>query len=175
MKLDELWRFYMNIFKLSIITLMLSLPAYTYCQKDSVQSQTSNIPASSPLNDPDLSTFAKAVKVAGINDLFVGTGSYTGFIPSNAAFEKFGKDKLEILLKPENRDQLTSLLIYHVVSGKYLAANLRTRSLKTINGKNLEINIDNIGNIKVNNAKVIKTDMVGPNGVIHEIDTVLIP
>ena len=107
-------------------------------------------------------------------DIFVGTGPFTGFAPSNEAFQKFGKEKLHQLLNPDNRDQLTSLIIYHVVPGKYLSKDLKSMDLKTINGKSLAITVQN-GEIKVNNAKVIRKDLVGPNGVIHIIDTVLVP
>lgn len=127
-----------------------------------------------PIDDPDISIFSQAIKAAGLQDLFEGTGPFTAFVPSNSAFEKLGKEKWNTLLKPENKDQLTSILTYHIVPGKHMSQYMQSKTLRTINGKNIDIKVDG-GVIRVNNAKVVRVDMVGPNGVIHEIDTVLIP
>jgi uncharacterized surface protein with fasciclin (FAS1) repeats len=127
-----------------------------------------------PIRDPDLTQFTAAVKAAGIYDLFVGTGPFTVFAPSNAAFDKLGKKKVDELLLPQNKDQLTEILINHVVPGKYLTNTLKTESLKSIGGKELKVGKTN-GEITVNGAKVVRTDLVGSNGVIHIIDTVLTP
>lgn len=133
-------------------------------------------PRVSPIfTDPNLKTFGDALKTAELTDLFQGTGPFTSFVPTNEAFKKLGDKKLQALFKKENRDELTSLLIYHIAQGKYLAENLKTMSLKTINGKNLNIVVEQNGDITVNNAKVIKRNLIGPNGVTHVIDTVLIP
>lgn len=129
---------------------------------------------SSPINDPEISEFVSAAKSAGIIDLFVGTGPFTAFIPSNGAFEKLGKSRLNELLKPQNRDKLISILTYHVVPGEYLTPYMRSEEVKTINGKMLHIRVEK-GQVQVNNAKVIRPDLKGPNGVIHVIDTVLTP
>lgn len=125
-------------------------------------------------NHPELTIFVALVNKAKLKDLFNGTGPFTVFAPTDEAFKKLGQKKLDELSKPENQDELSSLLIYHVVPGKYMAKNLKTRKAPSINGKSVQIEVEN-GQIKVNNAKVVKTDLVGPNGVIHEIDTVLIP
>lgn len=127
-----------------------------------------------PLLDPTLSIFSQLMVDAGIGDLFKGTGPFTGFIPTNEAFEKLGEHKLAELKKPENRDQLADLLMYHIVPGKYLAKNLKNDRLRTINGNYLNIDVQN-GEIKVNGAKVVKTDVIGPNGAIQEINAVLFP
>lgn len=123
---------------------------------------------------PELSTFVMLVNTAELRDLFNGTGPFTVFAPTNDAFKKLGQKKIDHLSKPENRDELSTLLIYHVIPGKYLSKNLKSREARAISGKMLQINAEN-DQIKVNNANVIKTDIIGPNGVIHEIDTVLIP
>ena len=114
------------------------------------------------------------VNKAQLKDLFNGTGPFTVFAPTDEAFKKLGKEKLDRLTKPENRDELSTILIYHVVPGKYLSKSLKTRQSISVGGKPLQINVEG-GEIKVNNAKVVKMDLVGPNGVIHEIDTVLMP
>lgn len=127
-----------------------------------------------PKQYPELSTFVMLVNLAQLDDIFNGTGPFTVFAPTNDAFKKLGEKRLDELKKPKNRDELSTLLIYHVVPGKYVAKNLRSRTAPSINGKRIDIQVE--GNeIKVNNAKVVKTDIIGPNGVLHEIDTVLIP
>lgn len=126
------------------------------------------------IDDPNFTIFVKAIKAGDISDIFNGTGPFTAFIPSNAAFEKLGKNKVDELFKPENKDKLVDVLIYHIVPGKYLSENLKTRSYRTINGKTLEIKVVD-GKVFVNNAQIVRSDLKGPNGVIHEIDTVLIP
>ena len=144
-----------------------------------VHAQTAPNPTASktttlPLLDPNVSIFYHLAKTANIVELFEGTGPFTGFIPNNAAFQKLGTKKLNDLIKTENHDQLVDLLTYHVIPGKYMSRTLKAETLKTINGKNVNVILKN-GKIQVNNATVVRTDMVGPNGVFHEIDTVLFP
>lgn len=148
-------------------TIILSTPIFGQTATGAAQSEITIV-------DPNLSEFVKAIRAAEISDIFNGTGPFTAFVPSNAAFDKLGKAKLDELLKPENKDHLVDILIYHIVPGKYMAENLKTKSYRTVNGKPLEVKNEN-GQISVNNAKVTRTDLTGPNGVIHEIDTVLIP
>lgn len=127
-----------------------------------------------PLDSPQFSTLVMLIKAAGLEDIFIGTGPFTVFAPSNQAFEKLGTTQLHDLMKEKNRDRLTDILTYHVVPGKYMSSNLRTQELRTINGKTLQAKVDG-DHIKINDATVTKKDMVGPNGVIYEIDTVLSP
>lgn len=131
-------------------------------------------PAKNPIYDPQISIFHDGLVKAGLGDIFIGTGSFTAFAPSNEAFQKLGKKQLEELFKSENQDRLAYILNYHIVHGKYMSPNLRTRTLKAINGKMIDVKTIN-GKTTVNNANLIRTDMVGPHGVIHVIDTVLIP
>ncbi len=126
------------------------------------------------LKDPNFSIFVQMAKAAGIVDLFQGTGPFTGFIPNNDAFKKLGTQKMNDLLLPKNQDKLVDILTYHIVPGKYLSNTLKTMSLKTINGKYLNIRVEN-GKIKVNTSNVVRTDIIGPNGVVQEIDTVQFP
>lgn len=127
-----------------------------------------------PVNEPELSMFKQALIAADLGDIFEGTGPFTAFAPTNEAFEKLGKDRVNNLLKPENKDELASLLMYHIVHGRYGTNALKPKELKTLNGKNITIQITD-GSISVNGAKAIRTDMNGSYGVIHEIDTVLVP
>ncbi len=122
----------------------------------------------------DFSTLVAAVKAAGLVDTLNGAGPFTIFAPTNAAFEKLPKGTVEELLKPENKAKLTAILTYHLVAGKVMAADVKTMMAKTVQGGSLDIKVTD-GGVTVNGAKVVKTDIVGTNGVIHVIDSVLMP
>ncbi|MDI1311813.1 fasciclin domain-containing protein [Prosthecobacter sp.] len=122
----------------------------------------------------DFSTLVAAVKAAGLVDTLNGAGPFTIFAPTNAAFEKLPKGTVEDLLKPENKEKLTAVLTYHVVAGKVMAADVKTGMVKTVQGGELDVKVAD-GGVTVNGAKVVKTDIVGSNGVIHVIDTVVLP
>lgn len=180
MYMENLKSFKSFILGLFTVTLLASANCYgqteapqDYFIKGPVQHTPTRVQL--PIREPELSTFANAADTVGLTHLFQGTGPFTAFVPTNAAFDKLGKDKLQQLLEPQNQDRLTDILIYHIVPGKYMARNLKSMRLQTINGKYLTITTDNNGEIRVNGAKVVRTDLVGPNGVVHEIDTVLIP
>jgi uncharacterized surface protein with fasciclin (FAS1) repeats len=124
--------------------------------------------------NPDFSTLVTAVKAAGLVDTLNSKGPFTVFAPTNEAFAKLPAGTVESLLKPENKEKLAAILTYHVVSGKVLAADVvKLKSANTVNGK--AVTIDASKGVKVNNAKVTATDIKASNGVIHVIDTVLIP
>jgi uncharacterized surface protein with fasciclin (FAS1) repeats len=125
-------------------------------------------------------TLVAAIKAAGLVDTLKGDGPFTVFAPTDDAFKKLEKAKpgiLATLLKPENKERLTAILTYHVVAGKIMAADvLKLKNgthVKTVNGKSLIVG--NKHGVKVDNARVIKADIECSNGVIHVIDTVLIP
>jgi uncharacterized surface protein with fasciclin (FAS1) repeats len=125
--------------------------------------------------NPDFSTLVTAVKAAGLVDTLNSKGPFTVFAPTNEAFAKLPAGTVENLLKPENKEKLTAILTYHVVAGKVTAAEVvQLKSAKTVNGKDLTIKAGKSG-VMVNNAKVSATDIPASNGVIHVIDTVLIP
>ncbi len=126
------------------------------------------------MREEDLSTFASLVTEAKLGDFFHGTGPFTSFAPTNAAFEKFDQKKLQELKDPKNRDELIDLINYHVILGKYLSSTLKPGKTRTVNGKTIDIRVED-GKIQVNNANVIKSDLIGPNGVTYVIDTVLVP
>jgi uncharacterized surface protein with fasciclin (FAS1) repeats len=123
----------------------------------------------------DFSTLVTAVKAAGLVETLQGEGPFTVFAPTNAAFAKLPKATLEALLK--DKKALTAVLTYHVVAGKVMAADVLKlkdgTKVKTVNGA--EVKIGNKKGVKVNNSNVVKTDIEASNGVIHVIDTVLIP
>jgi uncharacterized surface protein with fasciclin (FAS1) repeats len=120
-------------------------------------------------------TLAKALDAAGLVETLKGKGPFTVFAPTDDAFGKPPPDTLEDLLKPENKDKLVSILTYHVVPGKVLASEVsKMTSVKTVNGQALSISTED-GAFMVDNAKVTKTDIVCSNGVIHVIDSVMLP
>jgi uncharacterized surface protein with fasciclin (FAS1) repeats len=119
-------------------------------------------------------TLVAAVKAAGLVETLQGAGPFTVFAPTDEAFAKLPKGTVENLLKPENKEKLVAILTYHVVAGKVMAADVKTMKAKTVNGKSLDVKVAD-GAVTVDNAKVIKTDVAASNGVIHVIDTVVLP
>lgn len=120
-------------------------------------------------------TLVSAVKAADLVETLKGKGPFTVFAPTDEAFAKLPKGTLDDLLKPENKAKLQAILTYHVVSGKVMAADVvKLESAKTVNGQMLTINAEN-GAVMIDNAKVAKTDIETSNGVIHVIDTVVLP
>jgi transforming growth factor-beta-induced protein len=122
-------------------------------------------------------TLATALGAAGLVDTLKGKGPFTVFAPTDAAFAKVPADTLAALLKPENKAALTSVLTYHVVGGKVLAKDvvkLKGKNVATVNGATVAVSVSG-SKVKVNDANVVKTDVLATNGVIHVIDSVLIP
>jgi uncharacterized surface protein with fasciclin (FAS1) repeats len=117
-------------------------------------------------------TLAKALTEAGLIETLKGPGPFTVFAPTDAAFAKIPADQLNALLA--DKQKLVAVLTYHVVPGKVMAADVKSGMVKTVEGQDLMINVSNTG-VMVNDAKVIKTDIVTTNGVIHVIDTVVVP
>jgi uncharacterized surface protein with fasciclin (FAS1) repeats len=120
-------------------------------------------------------TLATALQAAGLVDTLRGKGPFTVFAPTDEAFSKLPAGAVESLLKPENKDKLKAILLYHVISGDVTAAQVvKLSSAKTIDGWDLKLTI-NDGTVMVNDAKVVKADVLASNGMIHVIDTVLLP
>ncbi len=120
-------------------------------------------------------TLVTAVKAADLVDTLKGKGPLTVFAPTDEAFAKLPKGTLEDLLKPENKDKLKAILTYHVVAGNVTAAKVvKMKNAKTVNGEDLDITVNN-GKVMIDNANVTKTDIMASNGVIHVIDTVVMP
>ena len=117
-------------------------------------------------------TLVKAVQEAGLVDTLKGKGPFTVFAPTDEAFAKLPAGTLEALLM--DKQKLASILTYHVVSGKVMAAQVKAGQVKTVQGQSLTVTNMN-GAVMVDNAKVVKTDIVASNGVIHVIDTVVLP
>lgn len=123
----------------------------------------------------DHTTLVTAVTAAGLVETLSGTGPFTIFAPTNAAFAALPAGTVETLLKPESKDKLTSILTYHVVAGNVLAADLQDgQKVTTLNGQELTVAIKD-GVVTINGAKVTAADLAGSNGVIHVVDAVLLP
>lgn len=123
----------------------------------------------------NFNTLVAAVKAAGLVDTLKGPGPFTVFAPTDEAFAKLPPGTLESLLKPENTAKLRSILTYHVVAGNVLAKDvLKLHSANTVEGQSLAIKTVH-GEVMVDGAHVTKTDIVASNGVIHVIDSVLLP
>ena len=123
----------------------------------------------------DFSTLVAAVKAAGLAETLSGKGPFTVFAPTNAAFAKLPEGTVASLLKPENKEKLASILKYHVVAGNVMAADVvKLEKAKTVEGSEVVIKVTG-KTVTINGAKVVKTDIKCKNGVIHVIDTVLMP
>ena len=120
-------------------------------------------------------TLVAAVQAAELVETLKSKGPFTVFAPTDEAFSQLDKATLESLLKPENKDQLVAILTYHVVAGKVMSIDITDNMQpSTVNGSTINIKLNN-GKVMVNDATVITADVDTDNGVIHVIDTVLIP
>lgn len=120
-------------------------------------------------------TFGTALRQSGMNDVLRGTGPFTVFAPTDAAFAKLPPGQLDRLMKPENKEELTSLLNYHVVKGRKLVSDIgKWDSARTVNGQSAPIKLAD-GKVSIDGAQVTSADIDSSNGVIHGIDKVNIP
>jgi uncharacterized surface protein with fasciclin (FAS1) repeats len=122
----------------------------------------------------NLKVLTKALKASGLDKKLSGPGPFTVFAPTDKAFAALPPGALETLLKPANKQKLVALLSYHVVSGQEKSTDLKSGSVPTLAGKPVTVKVQASG-VTVNNAKVIKADVLASNGVVHVIDKVLMP
>ena len=121
-------------------------------------------------------TLVAAVKAADLVDTLKGEGPFTVFAPTDEAFAKLPEGTVESLLKPENKDKLVSILTYHVVAGKVMAEDvINLKTAKTVEGSSIKIKVSEEGTVHIDNAKVVAADVKAKNGVIHVIDSVILP
>jgi uncharacterized surface protein with fasciclin (FAS1) repeats len=120
-------------------------------------------------------TLAAALTAAGLVETLKGAGPFTVFAPTDDAFAALPAGTVDNLLKPENKDQLTAVLTYHVVPGKVMAADVvKVTEAKTVNGATITVKVDG-QTVMINDAKVTAADVAASNGVIHVIDKVILP
>jgi uncharacterized surface protein with fasciclin (FAS1) repeats len=161
----------MKIKILSVITLAIFLSATALI----ASSHTKKDIVDTAVGAGSFNTLVAAVQAADLVDTLKGEGPFTVFAPTDDAFAKLPAGTVEDLLKPENKDKLKAVLTYHVVSGKYMAKDVATMKMAdTVNGQSVMISMD-AGNVMVDNAKVVQADIECSNGVIHVIDTVILP
>lgn len=145
-----------------IIVSILALAAAAAQSKDIVDTAVSA---------GDFKTLAVALEKAGLIDTLKGKGPFTVFAPTDAAFAKVPKADLDALLA--DKEKLAAVLTYHVVPGKVMAKDVKAGEVKSVQGSNLTVTTS--GGVKVDGANVVKTDIVADNGVIHVIDSVVLP
>jgi uncharacterized surface protein with fasciclin (FAS1) repeats len=148
--------------------LALAVPAFAGEKKDIVDTAA---------GADGFKTLVAAVKAAGLVDTLKGDGPFTVLAPTDEAFAKLPAGTVEALLKPENKDKLVAILTYHVIPGKVMKSTVATldgKSVKTVQGSPVKISVGD-GGVMINNAKVTATDLECTNGVIHVIDTVILP
>lgn len=162
-----------KIILVSII--MLSMPVVLLAGSHGNYSKSSMDIVDTAISAKSFNTLVAALKAADLVDVLRGEGPFTVFAPTDDAFAKLPEGTLESLLKPENNAQLQSILTYHVLPGQYLAADVvKMDSAKTVNGQSFSIR-NHDGSVMIDNAKIIKTDITASNGVIHVIDSVILP
>ncbi len=151
-----------------VAALALVVPAFAEDKKDIVDTA---------VGAGSFKTLVAAVKAADLVDTLKGEGPFTVMAPTDEAFAKLPEGTLDSLLKPENKEKLVAILKYHVIPGKVLAADvvkLDGQDVKTAEGESAKICVKD-GGVMINNAKVVKTDIACTHGVIHVIDTVILP
>jgi uncharacterized surface protein with fasciclin (FAS1) repeats len=159
-------RIYVMTYLALLLTLSLSSSAYAGSKKDIVDTAVAA---------GDFKTLAAALQAAGLVDTLKGSGPFTVFAPTDEAFAKLPAGTVDDLLKPENKQKLVSILTYHVVAGDVMAKDVvKLSEAKTVNGKEVKI-MAHGGKVMVDSANVTKTDIKCSNGVIHVIDSVLLP
>ncbi len=159
-------RIYVMICFALLLTLSFSSSAFAESKKDIVDTAVAA---------GDFKTLAAALQAAGLVDTLKGAGPFTVFAPTDEAFAKLPAGTVENLLKPENKQKLISILTYHVVAGKVMAKDVvKLHEAKTVNGQDVKIMVEG-GKVMADSSNVVKTDIECTNGVIHVIDTVLLP
>jgi len=166
----------------TLLTLLTVLPFMVSCHMMNAGNEHGQMSPGEQMDIVDtaasagsFNTLVTAIKAAGLVDTLKGSGPFTVFAPTDEAFSKLPEGTVENLLKPRNKEKLISILTYHVVSGEVTAEDVvKLNSADTVNGRKLKIKVIN-GKVMVDNATVVKPDIMASNGVLHVIDTVLIP
>ena len=166
----------MKTIKAIVVTvLLLGVPVALLAGGYGYQTKMSMDIVDTAISAKSFNTLVAALKAADLVDVLKGKGPFTVFAPTDDAFAKLPEGTLESLLKPENKAKLQSILTYHVVPGRYMAADVvKMSSAKTVNGQGFTIS-SSYGNVMADNARIIKTDIEASNGVIHVIDSVILP
>jgi uncharacterized surface protein with fasciclin (FAS1) repeats len=151
---------------MTVVAMLFTVSAANAMSKDIVDTAA---------DSDQFKTLVAAVKAAGLVDTLKGDGPFTVFAPTDEAFAKLPEGTVDDLLKPENKEKLVSILTYHVVPGKIMSGDIagKSKEVKTVQGDTLAV--DATDGVKVDEAEVVKADIEASNGVIHVIDTVVMP
>lgn len=176
-----------NIKSLSLVIMLFAVSLWTACSapKEETTEEVMEVIEEAPavsntvvdiaVGSPDHTTLVAAVQAAELAGTLSGDGPFTVFAPTNAAFAALPEGTVEDLLKPENKDALTGVLTFHVVSGNVMSGDLSDgQVVTTLNGQTLTVSIAD-GKVSINGANVVAADLAGSNGVVHVIDAVLLP
>ena len=168
----------MNLFRKSLLAAMMTAvvatPAFAGHHNEGMDKPAGTI-VDVAASNADFETLVAAVKAAGLVETLSGEGPFTVFAPTDDAFAKLPAGTLENLLKPENKDQLVAILTYHVVAGKVTAADVvKLDTATTVNGAAADGTVSG-STVKIDEATVTATDIKASNGIIHVIDTVILP
>ncbi|GAB2501706.1 fasciclin domain-containing protein [Arenimonas alkanexedens] len=168
----------MNFFRKSLLAAMMTAvvatPAFAGHHNEGEAKPAGTI-VDIAASNADFETLVAAVKAAGLVETLSGPGPFTVFAPTDDAFAKLPAGTLESLLKPENKDQLVAILTYHVVAGNVMAADVvKLDTATTVNGAVADVTVTG-GKVMIDEANVTATDIKASNGVIHVIDTVILP
>jgi uncharacterized surface protein with fasciclin (FAS1) repeats len=157
----------------AVAAIMLSFAVFAHNHKDKMATKMDIVDVAA--SNESFSTLVAAVKAAGLVDALKGEGPLTVFAPTNEAFAKLPAGTVEDLLKPENKDTLIAVLTYHVVPGKVMAADVvKVTSATSLQGQDITGKVEGSA-VMVDNATVVQTDIAASNGVIHVIDSVILP
>jgi transforming growth factor-beta-induced protein len=160
---------------LSVVAILLASSSAAVAGEKYAKKETKMDIVDTAVKAGSFKTLAAALEAAGLVETLKGKGPFTVFAPTDEAFEKLPSGTVESLLKPENKEKLVAILTYHVVAGNVKAADVvKLKSAKTVQGSDVKITVAD-GKVMVNEANVVKTDIACGNGVIHVIDTVLLP
>ena len=156
-----------------VLALIFSTAAFTFAPNQTTNPEDDIVDVA--VKAGSFNTLAAALQAAGLVETLKSEGPFTVFAPTDEAFAKLPEGTVENLLKPENKDQLIAILTYHVVAGSVTADQVvNLESADTVQGTSVQISVE-YGKVRINNATVTATDIEATNGIIHVIDTVLLP
>ena len=158
-----------------MITMLAALAAFiSIAQAGNMQHTSANKDiVDTAIDAGNFNTLVTAVQTAGLVETLKSDGPFTVFAPTDEAFAKLPKDQLDALLA--DKEALTKVLTYHVVPGKIMSGDLAGKSMSVATVEGSDIKVNAMSGVKINNANVVKADIVTSNGVIHVIDTVILP
>lgn len=165
----------MTLFTVALLVSLTFLPELVFAGGGTYGHKSKMDIVDTAVSAGSFKTLAAALEAADLIETLKGPGPYTVFAPTDQAFSKLPERTVADLLKPENKSKLQSILTYHVVPGKVMAEDaVKLSSAKTVNGESFKISVSN-GKVMIDDAQVVQTDIYASNGIIHVIDSVILP